>query len=212
MTKIAIFYILTVMTPKTPQMSNENAELLTSPQGKVSRTKSFILAQAMFPKEEWIAIENNIWVAKSRMSQREREPEKWEKEMSQVKILTSRGSVAYFLPDIYKKGEIGSKSADLVLDGEVMEMKTISGTRATLAGKFKYGYKQGALLLKKCNLTKRHSVFIRLLSDLPVGSVKAQIAGVLKYRYDEGQFICFFEQTGELHSWTFEDLRAIIGT
>jgi len=81
-----------------------------------------------------------------------------------------------------------------------------------LGGKFKIGYKQGATLLKNCSITKSHSVFIRLLSNLTVGSVKAQIAGVLKYRHDEGKFICYFEKIGELHCWTFEELRAIIGT
>jgi hypothetical protein len=188
------------VSPDCPELVCQKAE------------KSLTLAKALFPNEEWIPTETNIWVAKTRLSQKKREPEKWEKEMNQVRILTSRGSVAYFLPDIYKQGEIGSKSADLVLDGEVVEMKTISGGRATLGGKFKYGYKQGALSLKNCIFTKNHSVFIRLLSDLPVGSVKAQIAGVLKYRYDKGRFICFFETTGELHIWTYDELRAIIGT
>ena len=174
--------------------------------------KSLALAKALFPNEEWLPTEANIWVAKSRLSQKRREPEKWEKEMVQVRILTNRGSVAYFLPDKYIKGEIGNKTADLVLDGEVVEMKTISGGRATLGGKFKYGYKQGAILLRNCTITQKHSVFIRLLSNIPVKSVKAKIAGVLKNRYDEGKFICFFETTGELHSWTYEELRSIIGT
>ena len=57
---------------------------------------------------------------------------------------------------------------------------------------------------------KTHSVFIRLLSDFTVGSVKAKIAGELKDRTENGYFICFFEQTGELHTWTYEELRTII--
>jgi len=178
----------------------------------LNNEKSFILAKALFPDEEWIHTETNIWVAKSRMPQEKKEPEKWEKEMSQVRILTDKGSVAYFLPELEIKGEIGNKSADLVLNGEIVEMKTISGGRSTLGGKFKIGYKQGAILLKNCTITKSHSVFIRLLSDLTVGSVKAQIAGVLKNRHDEGKFICFFEKIGELHTWSYDELRAIIGT
>jgi len=132
--------------------------------------------------------------------------------MSQARILTSRGSVAFFLPDLFLQDVKGSQSADLVLDGEVVEMKTISGGRATLSGKFKKGYKQGAILLKDCSITNDHSVFIRLFSDISTGSVKAQIAGNLKNRFDKGKFICFFEKTGELHTWTFDELRAIIGT
>ena len=173
---------------------------------------SLTLATTLFPDEEWIPTEPNIWVAKSRLSQEKREPEKWEKEMTQVRILTSRGSIAYFLPDKYVKGQIGSKTADLVLDGEVVEMKTISGGRTTLGGKFKYGYKQGATLLKDCKITKKHSVYIRLYSDIPIKSIKAKIAGELKNSFDEGRFICFYEQTKELFIWTYEELRAIIGT
>ena len=91
-------------------------------------------------------------------------------------------------------------------------MKMVSGSRVTLGGQFRYGYKQGSLLLENCTVTKKHSVFIWLLSDLSIGSVKAKIAGEIKNRDDEGAFICFFEKTGKLYSWTYEELRAIIGT
>ena len=173
---------------------------------------SLEISKALFPDEEWIPTEKNIWVATSRLSQSKRELDKWEKELYQVRILTNRGSVAFFLPDKYRKGETGSKTADLILDGEVLEMKTISGGRETLGGKFRYGYKQGAILLQNCEITKKHSVFVRLLSDIPIQSVKAKIAGVLKNRYDEGRFICFFERINELHTWTYDELRSIIGT
>ncbi|MCL2804605.1 MAG: hypothetical protein FWD26_01525 [Treponema sp.] len=188
------------MTSNSSTQSNENNE------------KSFALAKDLFPSEEWVSTEPNIFVAKSRLSQKQREPRKWEKEMAQVRILTSRGSIAYFLPEILIQNGNWDLCADLVLDGEVVEMKTITGARATLGSKFSHGYKQGALLLKNCQLSKKHSVFIRLLSDLSIGSVKSKIAGELKYRLDEGSFICFFETTGKLYTWTYEELRAIIGT
>jgi hypothetical protein len=172
---------------------------------------SLALASALFPNEEWIPTEANIWVAKSRLIEKLREQDKWEREMSQARILTGRGSVAYFLPELEIKGEIGKRYADLVLDGEVLELKTVSGTRATLGTQFKYGYKQGSLLTENCSLTKEHSVFIWLKSDISVGSAKAKIAGELKNRADRGRFICYFETTGELCSWTYEELRAIIG-
>jgi hypothetical protein len=100
--------------------------------------KSFILASTLFPGEEWVLKEPNIWVAKSRLPEEYREKDKWEREMSQVRILTGRGSVAYFLPE------------------------------------------------------KKHSVYIRLLSDISLGSVKAKIAGELKHRPGTGHFICYF--------------------
>jgi len=173
--------------------------------------KSRNLALILFPLEEWIPTEVNIWVAKSRLAQKKREPEKWEREMAQARILTKRGSVAYFLPERVIQWESGKQCADLVLDGEIVEMKTVSGSRVTLGGQFRYGYKQGSIILESCTVTKKHSVFIWLLSDLSIGSVKAKIAGELKSRYDKGSFICFFEKIGELHSWTYEELRSIIG-
>jgi hypothetical protein len=130
--------------------------------------------------------------------------------MAQVRILTGRGSVAYFLPEQEKKGETGKRSADLVLDGMVTEMKTVAGTRNTLGTQFKYGYKQGADFVKRYTGVQSHSVFIRLFSDLSLIQVMSKIAGELKSRTDAGSFMCYFERSGELHIWTYEELRGII--
>jgi hypothetical protein len=173
--------------------------------------KSRALAAALFPFEEWISIENNIWVAKSRIIQKKREPEKWKREMSQIRILTGRGSVAYFLPELEIKGKTGMRCADLILDGEIMEIKTVSGTRATLGGEFRLAYKQGASLMAGKAGLSEHSVFIRLKTDLSLISVMSKIAGELKNRSDKGRFICYFEKSKDLHSWTYEELRSIIG-
>jgi hypothetical protein len=184
---------------------------MTPEQQRLNAEKSLALASVLFPQEKWIPKETNIWVAKSRLAEKYKEPDKWDREMSQARILTGRGSTAYFLPEMEIKGESGKQCADLVLDGEITEMKMVSGSRVTLGGQFRYGFKQGSLLLENCIVTKKHSVFIWLLSDLSVGSVKAKIAGELKERKDEGSFICFFEKTAELHTWAYEELRSIIG-
>jgi hypothetical protein len=162
------------------------------------------------PDEEWVLKEPGIWVAKSRLSEEYKEPDKWEREMSQVRILTNRGSAAYFLPEKKVEGEAGLRCADTVIDGEIMELKTVTGTRATLSKDFKKGYKQGASLAKDRNINS-HSVFIRLFSDLPVESVRAKIAGELKERLDNGSLICYFEAGGRLYKWAFSELRSIIG-
>jgi hypothetical protein len=119
--------------------------------------------------------------------------------------------VAYFLPEQEIKGENARRCADLVLDGVICEMKTVSGTRATLGGEFRLAYKQGTTLLGEQPAIQAHSVFIRLISDLSVGSVKAKIAGELKNRSDQGDFICYFEASGMLYSWTYNELQGIIG-
>jgi hypothetical protein len=173
--------------------------------------KSLELASYLFPNEEWIPTEANIWVARSRLTEKSVEPDKWEREMSQVRILTGRGSVAYFLPERPARGETSKLCADLVLDGTVTEMKTTGGTRATLGTSFRFAYKQGIVLLKEHPGISEHSVFIRLLSELTIGSVKAKIAGELKGRQDHGQFICYFEHSGELRVWSYDELKDIMG-
>jgi hypothetical protein len=192
------------MTPDNPGLSDENTFFHNG-------EKSRILALTLFPDEEWVLKEPNIWVAKTRLPEEYREPGKWEREMSQGRILTCRGSVAYFLPEKFAEGEAGLRCADTVIDGEIVELKTVTGTRATLSKDFKKGYKQGASLVKNRTDIQEHSVFMRLFTDLPVESVKAKIAGELKTRLDGGRFICFFETTGKLYAWTYAELRAMIG-
>jgi hypothetical protein len=185
---------------------------MTPEQQRLNAEKSLVLASTLFPLEEWIPKGTNIWVAKSRLAEEYREPDKWEREMSQVRILTGRGSIAFFLPEKIAEGEAGLQCADTVIDGEIMELKTVTGTRATLSKDFKKGYKQGgASLVKKHTEIRSHSVFVRLFSELPVESVKAKIAGELKTRYDSGNFICFFETSAKLYKWTYGELRAMIG-
>jgi hypothetical protein len=86
-----------------------------------------------------------------------------------------------------------------------------AGTRTILGGEFRLAYKQGLALLEGHPDITEHPVFIRVLSDLKPGSVKAKIAGELKNRTDQGSFICFFEHTGELFNWTYKELKSIIG-
>jgi hypothetical protein len=191
------------MNQNKPELSSVNAE------------KSLNLAKALFPNEQWIPTEPCIWTAESRLAIKYREPDKWEREIAQVRILTNRGSAAYFLPESEKKREPGKRYPDMVLDGTILEIKTVSGTIKTLGLEFKRGYKQGKSLLS-ANLPANyppqgHSVFIHLLSDLKMEAVRAKIAGELKNRLDEGSFICLFNQTIELYSWTYAELRAIIG-
>jgi hypothetical protein len=185
------------------------SDKLTQP--RENAEKSLQLAALLFPGEEWIYKETNIYVAKSRLWEEYREKEKWEREISQTRILTSQGSIACFLPEQEKEGESGKRCADLVLDGTIVELKTVAGTRKSLGTQFKYGYKQGAFLTKASAGIQEHSVFIWLFSDLSVESVKAKIAGELKERPDPGSFICYFEITKELYTWTYEELRALIG-
>jgi hypothetical protein len=182
-----------------PQLHSQNAE------------KSFALAKALFPQEEWILREPNIWVGKSRVKNTPKERAKFAWEIEQVRKFVSFDSVVYFLPELEDKETHGKLSADTVIDGEIVEVKAVTGSRATLGTEFRKGYKQGAYLCERLPELKTHSVYIRLFSNLTVGSVKAKIAGELKKRTDKGRFICYFESLGKVFSWTYDELRSMIG-
>jgi hypothetical protein len=70
---------------------------MSSGHSSENAAQSLALASVLFPDEEWVYREPGIWVAKSRLPEEYKEPDKWEREMSQVRILTGRGSAAYFL-------------------------------------------------------------------------------------------------------------------
>jgi len=172
--------------------------------------KAYALASALFPNEEWILKEPQIWVGKSRVRNTPKERAKLAWEIEQIRVLLKPENAVYFLPEPENSSLLNKLSADTVIDGEIMEIKAVTGTRATLGTEFRKGYKQGAYLCQKLQNIKAHSVFIRLFSGLSVGSVKAKIAGELKNRTDEGRFICYFETSGTLFSWTYDELRGII--
>jgi hypothetical protein len=170
------------------------------------------LAAALFPAEKWIQLEPGIYAAKSRLGGSHKEQAKLYREISDVRILTARGSVVYFLPEQANTEEIGKKYPDTIIDGAVVELKTISGNRTTLGKSFKRGYKQGfSLLAAHPELSTEHDVFLRLYTPFTIESIRAKLAGELKNTTSQGRCICFFEATKELYSWSYAELRAIIG-
>jgi hypothetical protein len=60
----------------------------------------------------WELREPNIWVGKSRLKQAPRERVKLAWEMEHARILTQRGSVVYFLPELEDTDTLGVLSAD----------------------------------------------------------------------------------------------------
>ena len=186
------------MASGSPEIANDNAE------------KTLAIAKALFPHEEWILKEPGIWVGKSRVKNMPKERAKLAWEIEQIRVFISLESTVYFLPELEMSISYGKFSADTVIDGEIVEIKAVTGTRATLGTEFRKGYKQGAYLCERLSQLKAHSVFIRLFSNLSIGSVKAKIAGELKNRKDEGRFISYFEALGELHSWTYGELIGMI--
>ena len=189
------------MTPESSEQIRRNTE------------KSKLLASALFPHEKWIHHGEGIFIAESRLSGSYKEQAKLYREIADVRILTGRGSVAYFLPERICDRDKGKTYADTVLDGAIVELKTISGNRTTLGKSFKRGYKQGLSMLETYpEIKAEHNVFLRLYTPFSIESVRAKIAGEIKGSSYKGCCICYFEATEELYYWTYDELRAIIGT
>jgi hypothetical protein len=185
------------------------------------------IAAALFPGEEWIPHGERVYVAKSRLRGGHKEQTRLYHEISDAKILTAIGSVAYFLPEHPNVGTasavgavsdgIHSMYADTVIDGAVVELKAVSGNRTTLGKSFRRGYNQGRSLLELHAVRAEHSVFLRLFTPFAVESVRAKIAGELKGAAGPGTFalegccICYFEASGQLYSWPYAELRALVG-
>jgi len=185
---------------------------MTPEQHCLNTEKSFALASALFPMETWVPHGKGIFVAKSRLTGSHKEQAKLYREIANVRILTNRGSIAYFLPEQFDGKNKGKRRADMVMDGTIVELKTISGNRTTLGKSFKKGYKQGLSMLEtNPHVKTEHDVFLMLYTPFSVESVKAKIAGEIKGTSDKGRCICYFEATEELYYWTYDELRAIIG-
>jgi hypothetical protein len=112
-------------------------------QERLNAEKSLALASALFPLEEWIPHGKGIFVAKNRLIGGHKEQAKLYREISDVRILTGRGSVAYFLPERFdgdktaRNEVIHNMHADTVIDGVVVEIKTVSSNRTTLGKSFR---------------------------------------------------------------------------
>jgi hypothetical protein len=77
-----------------------------------------------------------------------------------------------------------------------------------------YDNQQGRSVLEACpEIQAEHDVFLRLFTPftITIESVRAKRAGELKNTTGKGRCICYFEATGELCIWSYDELRAIAG-
>jgi hypothetical protein len=174
------------------------------------------LAVALYPDEEWVEHEVGIYVAKSRLDKGHKAQSILLREIADARLILNETSMVYFLPDLYEEVETQKDDAhqlhpDTVINGEVVELKSVIGNRETLGKSFRRGYKQGRSLLNHHGVEAAHSVFMRIYGAFTVKSVKAKLAGELKTYDDKGTAICYFETTGQLYRWPYAELKALIG-
>jgi hypothetical protein len=156
-------------------------------------------AKDLYPHEKWEPLENGIFVAKSRMPRSAEQINILEKELQQARILAERGSTVYLLPEISLPNKKHIKYPDAVVDGYIMEFKTITGSIRQVEERYKEAR------------VKAVYVFIKIDAPLSRHEVTRKLSGYIKRKgYSGGIILAYFTQSGEFNQWTESELAANI--
>jgi hypothetical protein len=149
------------------------------------------MVEYLFPDETWIPEAEGVFRAYSRTPKSDDQRHVLDKEITQARILAGLGSVIYLLPEV----EFGKKHPDAVVDGVIMEFKTITGSIRQVGERFNDARK------------KANHVFFKIDSALSKHSVARKLAGIISKRgYQGGKIIAYFSATGEICYWNIDDL------
>lgn len=150
-------------------------------------------AARLYPDEVWLELEPHIFIAANRRPKNKNQRQTLEKELIQARILAKAGSVIYLLPETPVKDY--EKHPDAVVDGFVMEFKTITG-----------GIRQIEERFKESRL-KADRVFLKIDAPLTKEAVIKKLESVILQKlYDTGQVIAYFTDTQKLYFWNIADL------
>jgi hypothetical protein len=153
-------------------------------------------AASLFPLETWREIESGIFIAGSREPRSNGQRKTLKKELVQARILTAQGNVVYLLPEIVDPAKQGEKHPDAVVDGFLMEFKTITGKVERIGEYFEDSRK------------KASHVFYKIDCSLSKEAVMKHLEGIiLKRDYHGGQVIAYFAETSKLYYWDVDDLK-----
>ena len=151
----------------------------------------------LYPREKWELLENGIFIAKSRMPRSTEQIHILEKELQQARILVGRGSTVYLLPEISLSNEKYIKYPDAVVDGYVMEFKTITGSIRQVEERYKEAR------------AKASYIFLKIDAHLSRHEVTRKLSGYIKRKqYSGGVILAYFTQSSEFYQWTEAELAA----
>jgi hypothetical protein len=153
-------------------------------------------AVSLFPLETWREIEAYVFIACGREPRSKNQQQVLEKELIQARILAAYGSAVYLLPEITDPARDGVKHPDAVVDGYLMEFKTITGSIYQVEHRFRESRK------------KADHVFFKIDSLLSKEEVIRKLEGVILQKdYHDGQIIAYFTETAKLYFWNVDDLK-----
>ena len=147
---------------------------------------SIELAQKMFPNEKFIEQEPNIFVSEYRIPKNKQQKEVFEKEMKMAKIAKKCGHTICLLSE---KGT--GKNPDSIMDGEVTELKNVTGNIKAVGKRFSEAMKQGK------------NVFLNIESEMAIHDVYKKIKGEINANdYKKGRIFVFC--SGKMYVWRVE--------
>ena len=163
------------------------------PQSEKNAKNAQELAFRLFPNEQWIGIDQYIFMAASRAPRSGRQSEILDQELSQARILAALGHAVYLLPEF---GPRKTKHPDAIVDGLIVEFKTVTGNERKIKEKYKEARK------------KAENVFLQIDPPFPRRTVVRKLSGAIRGKsYKSGLIWVYFKQTGKIVYWTVEGLK-----
>ena len=162
-------------------------------QNEKNAKEAYELAFRLFPNEQWIGIDRQIFMAASRAPRSGRQSEILEQELSQARILAALGHAVYLLPEF---GPRKTKHPDAIVDGFIMEFKTVSGNERKIKEKYKEARE------------KAENVFLQIDPPFSHRTVARKLAGAIRGKgHKSGLIWVYFRHTGKMVYWTVEGLQ-----
>jgi hypothetical protein len=152
-------------------------------------------AEGLYPREKWEPLEAGIFISKTRMPRSAEQIKVLEKELKQAIILVERGSTVYLLPEASYPNEKHVKYPDAVVDGHIMEFKTISGSIRQVEERYKEAR------------AKTDYVFLKIDAPITRHEVTRKLSGYIGRRgYSGGVILAYFTRSGEFYQWSEAEL------
>jgi len=154
------------------------------------------IAKNLYPYEKWEKLDDEIYIAKSRIPRSAEQINILEKEVLQARLLAARGSTVYLLPETQRPGEKHIKFPDAIVDGQVMEFKTITGSIRQVEERYKEARVKSA------------NIFMKIDGDLSLNNVMRKLSGYIRRKsYSGGVVLVYFSRSGEYYRWTEDELK-----
>jgi len=132
-------------------------------------------------------------MAESRSPKSPRDREVLDKDMVSARLIVANGHTVYLLPE---KGPRKVKHPDAIVDGGIMEFKTVTGNFRKVGENFKEAKE------------KADSVFLTIMPDYSKEAVQRKLKRtIIAKGYQGGLIVVHFTATGKTYYWNVDDLR-----